>query len=335
MKKNRAILTALSLLAVAVLGGILYVTVDHYAGGESQAATVQTVPAAGAEATETTAEPDAGTDAFGSEDATAGETTATAAGETEDSGAAGYAATDSSYTSSTLSISISEVVTGSGDDTVTYYVADVQVATGTILQAGLATGTHDTADTSDIAESCAAVLAINGDYYGARNDGIIIRNGEIIRDDGVRTGLALYQDGHMEVFDETETSAEELLAAGVWNTYSFGPALLVDGTIPDDVSSYEVEQNPKHPIQGRDPRTAIGMIDTNHFVFVVVDGRDAGYSKGVTLEELAQIMRSLGCTTAYNLDGGGSSTMWFMGELVNRPSGKSGERDISDILFVS
>ncbi|MBN1632311.1 MAG: phosphodiester glycosidase family protein, partial [Thermoleophilia bacterium] len=240
---------------------------------------------------------------------------------------------DTSYSDDTLSISISQIQTGSGDDTITYYVADVRPAAGVVLRAGLAGGRDGTADTSDIAAANDAILAINGDYFGARDDGIIVRNGEICRDEGVRPGLALYLDGRMEVYDETETTAEELLDAGVWNTYSFGPALVVDGGIPQGIEYYEVEDDPEHPIQGRDPRTAIGIIGENHYLFVVVDGRDAGYSKGVTVEELAQIMLDLGCDTAYNLDGGGSSTMWFMGELVNDPSGKSGERDISDILF--
>ena len=77
------------------------------------------------------------------------------------------------------------------------------------------------------------------------------------------------------------------------------------------------------------------MIDANHLVFVVVDGRSPGYSEGVTLPELAQIMADLGATTAYNLDGGGSSTMYFDGEVVNDPLGKGDERGVSDILYVA
>ncbi len=177
-------------------------------------------------------------------------------------------------------------------------------------------------------------MAVNGDYYGARDDGIIIRNGVLYRDAPARTGLALYQDGTMETYDETETSAEELLAAGVWNTFSFGPALLEDGSIVEGIDSYEADADPKHPIQGTNPRTGIGMISANHFVFVVVDGRSPGYSRGVTLTEFAQIFQELGCTSAYNLDGGGSATLYFMGELVNQPSQKRGERSVSDILYV-
>jgi exopolysaccharide biosynthesis protein len=95
-----------------------------------------------------------------------------------------------------------------------------------------------------------------------------------------------------------------------------------------------VENNPKHPIQGRDPRTGIGIVTPNHFIFIVVDGRQQGYSKGVTLDEFAQLFKDQGCVSAYNLDGGGSSTRYFLGKVVNDPAQKGGERDISDILFV-
>jgi len=311
MTRKRATAIGASLLVVVVAGTLLYMLVSHYAAEGSAGTGVQDTPSVSV-----------------SQDG------ATPSYESVDEDGEDFTATDSTFVSDTVSVSLSKVSTGSGDDTITYYVADVIVASGTELQAGLADGGRGIADTSEIAAAHEAVFAVNGDYFGARDDGIVIRNGEILRDAGVRTGLALYTDGHMEIFDETDTSAEELLDQGVWNTYSFGPALLIDGEIPDDVGYYEVERNPKHPIQGRDPRTGIGIIDDNHFVFVVVDGRDPGYSKGVTLEEFAHIFTDLGCATAYNLDGGGSSTMWFMDELVNSPCGKGGERDISDILFV-
>ena len=100
------------------------------------------------------------------------------------------------------------------------------------------------------------------------------------------------------------------------------------------IDAVEVDTNfGNHSIQGEQPRTAVGVIGTNHLVFVVVDGRDTGYSRGASLDELAQIMISLGATTAYNLDGGGSSEMWFGGEVVNRPS-NGGERGTSDILAI-
>ena len=246
--------------------------------------------------------------------------------------------TATTYQSDTASISISTVVTGSGTDTVTYYVADVQLTDATALRSAFAQnsfGENIVENPSAIAEDNGAVFAINGDYYGFRDTGIIIRNGVIYRDSGARTGLAFYLDGHVEVYDETATTAQELLDADVWNTLSFGPAIIADGEPVDGIESVEVDTNfGNHSIQGDQPRTAVGVIDDNHLVFVVVDGRSPGYSKGVTLTGLADIMLGLGATTAYNLDGGGSSTMYFNGSLVNNPLGTGTERGTSDILYI-
>ena len=84
------------------------------------------------------------------------------------------------------------------------------------------------------------------------------------------------------------------------------------------------------------PRTAIGMIDEGHYVFVVSDGR-TDESEGLSLYQLAAFMEQLGVETAYNLDGGGSSTMVFNGELVNNPTTTGNsvkERSVSDIVYI-
>jgi exopolysaccharide biosynthesis protein len=247
--------------------------------------------------------------------------------------------TETSYTSEDSSISISKVVTGSGDATVSYYVADVVLEDATALQSAFADnsfGENITETTSAIAADHNAVFAINGDYYGFRDTGIVIRNGVVYRDEGARLGLAFYRDGTVKVYDETSTTAERLVADGVWNTLSFGPAVLENGGIVDGIEDVEVDTNfGNHSIQGEQPRTAVGVIDTNHLVFVVVDGRSPGYSAGVTMTGLAEILQGLGATTAYNLDGGGSSTMYFNGELVNNPLGQGRERGTSDILYIA
>ncbi len=250
---------------------------------------------------------------------------------TEDTGTA-TAASDPQVT-------ISTVVTGEGDDQVTYYVADVVLGDATQLRSWFAQnqfGENVTETVSDMAQDAGAVFAVNGDYYGFRDTGIVIRNGVVYRDEGAREGLAFYRDGTVEVYDETTTSADALVADGVWNTLSFGPALVEDGQVVAGIEDVEVDTNVgNHSIQGDQPRTAVGVIGTNHLVFVVVDGRSQGYSAGVDMTELAQIMVDLGATTAYNLDGGGSSTMWSDGELVNNPLGKNRERGTSDMLYIA
>ena len=246
--------------------------------------------------------------------------------------------TDTSYTADGANINISTVVTGSGDSTVTYYVADVVLDDATTLKSAFANdsfGENITQTTSEIAAAHNAIFAINGDYYGFRDTGIVIRNGVVYRDEGARQGLAFYRDGTVKVYDETATNAEQLVADGVWNTLSFGPAIVQDSQIVDGIEDVEVDTNfGNHSIQGEQPRTAVGLIGTNHLVFVVADGRSPGYSAGVTMTGMAEIMKDLGAQTAYNLDGGGSSTMYFNGALVNNPLGANRERGTSDILYI-
>jgi hypothetical protein len=247
--------------------------------------------------------------------------------------------TDDSFVRGGTSIKITKVVTGTNEDTVTYFVADVVLADSSELRSGFAEnkfGRNIIADTSDIARSYDAVFAINGDYYGFRESGLVIRNGVIFRDKPARTGLAMYANGTMAIYDEKETTADELIAVGVLNTLSFGPALVDDGAIVGGIEQVEVDTNfGNHSIQGNQPRTGLGMIEANHFVFIVADGRSPGYSEGVTMTEFAQLFIDLGATVAYNLDGGGSATMYFNGQVVNNPLGRGRERGTSDILYIS
>jgi exopolysaccharide biosynthesis protein len=329
MSRKHTSIVLVALVIAVGLGAIVYAV--GVRGGADRAGAVVVSQAPSTPTTPDTSDPTGA----GVTETPAYETTT--AHESIDTTGAEYTATDTSYTSETTWITITKVSTGSGKNTVTYYVADVQLTSGTDLKSAFAEGFErgNVDYTSTIAADNDAILAINGDYCTARDTGVIIRNGVLYQDVPTRMGLAIYEDGTMRVYDETEISAEQLLEDGVWNTYSFGPGLVIDGAIPDGLDETEVEDiGEKHTILGNQPRTGIGIIDTNHFVFIVVDGRDAGYSTGVTLSEFAQIFQDLACTTAYNLDGGGSSAMYFMGELVNNPLGEGKERGISDILYV-
>lgn len=259
------------------------------------------------------------------------------AADSETAGTSDPVTTDSSFVDGDTSVTISQESLGAGDDTITYFVADVELGDATELRSAFANnqfGENITQLTSEMAAANDAVVAVNGDYYGFRSTGIVIRNGVVYRDEPARQGLAMYSDGTVEVYDETTTSAEELVADGVWNTLSFGPAIVESGAVIEGIEDIEIDTNfGNHSIQGEHPRTAVGVIDENHLIFVVVDGRDPGYSRGATLTELAEIMQGLGADTAYNLDGGGSSTLYFNGEVVNQPS-NGGERGTSDILYV-
>ena len=219
-------------------------------------------------------------------------------------------------------------------DTVVY-AADVQLTSAEYLKTAFAQDTYGkniTQKTSEIAAAHGAILAVNGDYYGTQESGYVIRNGVIYRDSAKRGTdvLCVYADGTMEVVSGEEKTAQELLESGVWQAFSFGPALLQTG----EIAVSETEEVGK--AMASNPRTAIGMIAPLHYVLVVSDGRTEE-SQGLSLYQLAEFMQSLGITTAYNLDGGGSSTMVFEGELVNKPtSGGSSikERSVSDIVYI-
>ena len=216
----------------------------------------------------------------------------------------------------------------------TIYVADVTVSDASALKTALANNTYGrniTDTTSNMAEDNNAILAINGDYYGARQSGYVIRNGNLYRNtSGNRDALVIKQNGEFEFVSEGETSAEELLQNGAYQVLSFGPVLLEDGEI-------SVGENDEVGMaMASNPRTAIGYLGNNHYVFVVSDGRTSE-SAGLSLYELASFMKELGVADAYNLDGGGSSTMVFKGEIINNPTtnGHSNqERSVSDIVYI-
>ena len=166
--------------------------------------------------------------------------------------------------------------------------------------------------------------------YGDQERGYVIRNGVLYREEaGENDVLCIYADGSMKVVDPSTATAQELLEQGVWQAFSFGPGLITDGEI-DVALNTEVGK-----AKASNPRTAIGIIDDLHYVFVVSDGR-SGESEGLSLYELASFMEQLGVQTAYNLDGGGSSTMVFQGEVVNNPSSgfRDEEREVSDIVYI-
>jgi len=250
-----------------------------------------------------------------------------------------YVNDDWNYNDDFISVNINKISEGPGSDTITYYVADVVLKNSESLKTAFAKnqfGANIVQDTSVIAEDNNAIFAINGDYYGFREDGIVIRNGVIFRDDPTRKGLAIYDDGSMKSYDETTANAEELIASGVIQAFTFGPVLVENGTANSDFGKTVIDTNfGNRSIQNANPRTGVGIISDNHFIFVVVDGRSRGYSKGMTLTEFAKVFEDLGCTDAYNLDGGGSSTMYFCGRVVNNPLGKEEERGVSDIIYIN
>lgn len=263
---------------------------------------------------------------------TGDETTASSSGQGSDAASSEAAVvSESSYSDGNITITITEY----REYDTSIYVADVVLTSSDYLQTALAQnayGRNVTAKTSEIAEGVGAILAINGDYYGSQEEGYVIRNGVLYRSDAAegQEDLVIYADGSFAIICEDDVTAEELLAAGAQQVLSFGPALIEEGEVvvseDDEVGKAKTSN----------PRTAIGIVDDLHYVFVVSDGR-TDESAGLTLAQLAEFMEGLGVTTAYNLDGGGSSTMYFNGEVINNPTTNGSsikERSVSDIVYV-
>lgn len=239
---------------------------------------------------------------------------------------------ENSYEDDNIKIQIKEYT----QNNTTIHVADIQIKNANLLKTAFAQnsyGKNITEKTSTIAENANAILAINGDYYGVQESGYVLKNGVVYRDTsaGNKEDLVIYEDGSFEIINEAEVDIYSLLNNGAYNILSFGPGLVENGEISVDTND-EVDR-----AMASNPRTAIGIIDELHYVFVVSDGRTSD-NKGLTLYQLASFMKNnLGVKTAYNLDGGGSSSMYFNGEIINEPvSNKSNtsERRVSDIVYI-
>lgn len=214
------------------------------------------------------------------------------------------------------------------------YVAEVQIRSPEHLRTALAEDTYGRnikEKTSEMAKRVGAILAINGDYYGFRDSGYVIRNGTLYRDKKLsssREALVIDGDGKMYGVREGAVTARALWKKGAQQVLSFGPVLYRDSAVQvtdaDEIGKWE-----------SNPRAAIGMIEPLHYVFVVSDGR-TDRSAGLSLVQLAQFMGDWGCSFAYNLDGGGSATMVFRGKVINKPTDGSsfGERKVSDIVYI-
>lgn len=184
--------------------------------------------------------------------------------------------------------------------------------------------------TSKIAQSVGATFAVNGDFCGYRNNGIIIRNGTVIRDKEADWDL-LYLDknGNLQAGISDDFQANALVADGALQSWCFGPTLV------RDYQKIEEMNRPGLSSRAKEPRTAIGQVDELHYIILVADAMRTGTDTvgGLTFSELADEFVALGCKTAYNLDGGGSTTLYFNGEVINRPC-VNGERTISDIIYL-
>ena len=221
----------------------------------------------------------------------------------------------------------------------TYYVADIQLTDVSQLRTAFAGDnfkSNITESTSDIAARYSPVLAINADYCRYHNDGVIIRNGEVLRKQNITRHHLLIVDENGDLSALTDRSgkqgavANNLASKNTWQTFEFGPVLVQDGVaarLPGN-TSFTIRCGEGY----QEPRTAIGQLGPLHYIVIVVDGRRDGYSTGASIPQLQQLFLDEGAQFAFNLDGGGSTSMYFLGDLINMPASGS-ERSVSDIIM--
>lgn len=205
-----------------------------------------------------------------------------------------------------------------------YWVAEVVSSETTPLKGAMANDTYNGKKEaiSSMAKRLGAVLAVNASGFYAKTNkpmGTVVRNGELVSIDPAYTGeiLSLKSDGNLNF--TTINSEEEFNNLDIEQTFTFGPILVRDS------QATQLNDTSRHP------RTAIGQLDDNRYVIVVAEGRMEG-ADGMTLGELQQLFLNLGCKTAYNLDGGGSTTLYFQRKLINTPSDGS-ERSVVDMIY--
>ena len=236
---------------------------------------------------------------------------------------------DYTYQDETRAISIKRI---SGDQSAGFAV-DVQLSDVSGFHAGLSQNGFEVL--SAMAQREGAVLAINADDYATHKYGVILRNGECLRvHDTTRHMLAIRPDGSFETvsdrtLEQPDALAKRLQDEGVRNTFEFGPVLVENGQAAAFPDAFDVISTRD---TRREPRTAIGMISPLHYVILIIDGRQPGYSAGISLQMLQQMFVALGAQTAINLDGGGSTELWFQGEILNQPAGGQ-ERKLSDCIW--
>ena len=226
------------------------------------------------------------------------------------------------YKSSTLNIKLErKSVHG-----ISYWVAHIKTSNAKQLKSALSNGTYGGSrqTTSDAVSSNGGIIGVNGsafDYGTGKPSplGMCIKNGIIYGDYMTSYSvMAVKKDG--TIYTPAQgLMGKNLLAAGVKDTYNFGPVLIKDGEA----------QLPWAETEKYYPRTAVGMVKPNDYVLLVTD---TGRYNGLNHWDMVNIFKSYGCTYAYNLDGGGSATLYFNGKVMNKLIGNT-QRPCADFLY--
>lgn len=240
--------------------------------------------------------------------------------------------TEDTYRDATRSFTVTQTetteITGRS---LKYFIADIYVQDVESIRRGIAGKTFTDAKLLSIVEMSKrhnAILAMSGDHCELGDSGYVVINGEFQYQSKklIRDLCVLYRDGEMKTYSPKNIKIKDIESRGVWQTWNFGPMLLDENGEP--LTSFN---SPDH-VEDRNPRAAIGYFEPGHYCFVLVDGRQRGYSMGLDLKELAALMKNIGCTCAYNLDGGLSAQLTWHSKRINQ---QTSNRSISDILYIA
>ena len=236
--------------------------------------------------------------------------------------------TATSYQSPNLNITLSDGYFNSISSHV--YVADIYVADISCLSTVFAKDTYGRGYTEwvgDVARRTHSIVALNGDYYGTRDAGVVIRNGGLFRNNKITRDVAvLYWDGRFECFNPFDFDAMREMENGAYQSWYFGPMLM------DGAGNALTGMNCDASIAKKNPRSILGYYEPGHYCFIAVDARNKE-SRGADTHEMAALAQYLGCTQAYNLDGGQTSLLAWGDQLVNKPS--DGGRSSSDYIVIA
>ncbi len=241
--------------------------------------------------------------------------------------------TADSYRSANVSIEMQKIVAGTESKPITYYLADIYIKDITSFRTAVAIdyeefneGTRkNVMSTLQLSQLTNSLVAVSGDNF-AFHDGIVVRNGIEWESKLPVYGdiCVLYYDGTMETYPQSikRADVDAIYAKEPYQIWTFGPELLEDGEVPSRFANTKAN-----------PLCAIGYYEPGHYCFILVDGRQKGYSWGMTYADLAQVFYDLGCKVAFNLDGGDTAVMTYMGEWRSQPQDAS-PRETSDILYI-
>ena len=241
---------------------------------------------------------------------------------------------ENGYRSKDVCVEIEKVETEVRGWPVVYYVADIYIQDISSFATAMVEDSEHKKRVDVMAKENNAVVAVSGDYWMVKRQGVVVRNGQLYRDKvhPEQDICVLSYDGTMQTYFCGSFDVNNIIAGNPYQVWSFGPKLLDNGQPMTEFNT---------SVENWNPRCALGYYEPGHYCFVIVDGRqpkkesdpNAYVSYGLIMQDLSQLMYDLGCREAYNLDGGMTAMMAYNGELLSHPAG-GGRRNV-DILYIA